>query len=99
VFDWFSRYSQRQRDLAAGADADLVQSNRRKWKLTGALFCLASLIVGIEKWATPNGVLKEILMWFSGLLYLGAVFLAQWAWQEQAFLDKPDPKKPPSFFK
>jgi hypothetical protein len=99
MLDQFRRYRQRQRDLAAGVDADLVQSNRRKWKLTGGLFCLALLLLGIEKVTKPNGSLKELLVWLSALLFLGGIVLGQWAWQEQAFLHKPDPKKPPSLFK
>lgn len=30
MFDFFRRYRQRQRDLAAGADADRFASNRKK---------------------------------------------------------------------
>ncbi|MGB6623966.1 MAG: hypothetical protein WBE43_04210, partial [Candidatus Acidiferrales bacterium] len=59
MLDWFRRYRQRQRDLAAGVDADLVRSNRRKSRF--ALWCvgIGFLLFGIN--GKLNGVPKKVV--------------------------------------
>ncbi|MFZ0703915.1 MAG: hypothetical protein WAN10_00690 [Candidatus Acidiferrales bacterium] len=99
MFDWFSRYSQRQRDLAAGVDADLVASNWRKTKLWLSLFLGGILLLWIAGTAEVHGVVKEISRWLGSAMTLVGFAIAIWAQQERAFLHKPDPKKPPSLFK
>ena len=99
MLEWFGRYNQRQRDLAAGVDADLVRRNRGKFKLAGLLVALGSLLAGIERFIKLHGAIQEIGMWLSGLLLFGGVFLGYWAQRERVFLAKSDPKKPPSLFK
>ena len=99
MLEWFGRYSQRQRDLAAGVDADLVRSNRRKSTIALLLAGIGFLLLGVDRFAKFHGLIQKIVMWLSGLLLFGGVFLGYWARQVDAFLSKPDPKKPPSLFK
>ncbi len=99
MLEWFGRYLRRQRDLARGVDADLVQGNRRKFRLASSFFGLASLLSVIDRVARPHGLIQEVFFWLIGVLFLGSAFVGRWAWQERVFLVKPDPKKPPSLFK
>ena len=99
MLEWFGRYLRRQRELAAGVDADLVRSNRRKFRFASSLFVLASLFLGIDRVVKPRGLVQEVFVWVTGVLYLGGTLVLNWAWQERAFLVKPDAKKPPSLFK
>ena len=99
MLEWFGRYLRRQRELAAGVDADLVRSNRRKFRLASSLFVLASLLLGIDRVVKPRGLIQEVFVWVTGVLFLGGTIVVQWAWRERAFLDKPDPERPPSHFK
>jgi 4-hydroxybenzoate polyprenyltransferase len=98
VFDWFSRYRERQRDLAAGVDADLIASNRKKTKIALVLLGLGLLLLWIAA-AESHGTVREILRWLGGTVLSVGFFVAVWDQQERAFLNKPDPKKPPSLFK
>ena len=99
MFEWFGRYNQRQRDLAAGVDADLVRSNRKKWRISLLLVGVGFLFFGIDYFVKLHGLIQEIVRWISVVLIFGGVFLGRWAGQVDAFLSKPDPKKPPSLFK
>jgi len=45
---WFTRWRERQRELAAGVDADLVQANRQRWKLSLSLWALLFVLLGIQ---------------------------------------------------
>jgi hypothetical protein len=99
LFDWFNRYRQRQRDLAAGADADLVAANRKRWKIVWFFFCLAFLLLGLAHLLKPRGVVAETISWISGVSFALGMLLAMWARAEDGFLNGPDPKKPPSLFK
>lgn|SRR6185437_1504626 len=99
MLEWFGRYLRRQRELAAGVDADLVRSNRGKFRLASSFFGLASLLSVIDRAARPHGLIQEVFFWLIGILFFGSVFVGNWAWRERAFLVKPDPKKPPSLFK
>ncbi|HEV2617389.1 MAG TPA: hypothetical protein VGU63_12360 [Candidatus Acidoferrales bacterium] len=99
MFEWFDRCDQRQRDLAAGVDADLVRSNRKKWRIWLWLLGVGFVLLGVDHFAKFHGLIQEIVRWISGLLFVGAMLLGYWAQQESAFLNTPDPKKPPSLFK
>jgi hypothetical protein len=99
MLEWFGRYLRRQRELAAGVDADLARSNRRKFGLASSLLALASLFLGIDRAVKPRGLIQEVFVWVILVLYLGGTLVVNWAWRERAFLVKPDAKKPPSLFK
>lgn len=99
MLDPFSRRQQRQRDLAAGVDADLVASSTKKFKLGFGLLGPGLLAMWLSGTGEVHGVLKEIFLWLGGATTLVGFFVVIWAQQERAFLDKPDPKKPPSLFK
>lgn len=99
MLEWFSRYNQRQRDLAVGVDADLVQSNRKKLRISLLLISASFLFIGIDHFVKLHGHAHEIVTWIFGFLLVGGVFLGRWAGLESSFLRKPDPKEPPSLFK
>jgi len=97
LFDYFSRYIQRKRDLAAGVDADLVAGNRKKFRVGLLLFIGGFLLFAGS--AKIHGVMAEVLRWIGGATFMVGFFMVTWAQQERAFLNRPDPKKPPSLFK
>jgi hypothetical protein len=96
---WVKRWQKRQRDLAEGADADLMQSNRRRFR--GA-FCLIGLAVVLglisAKFRLPP-TLKLVFRVGAGISGVVGVVLAKWAQQEHAFLTRPDPEGMPEIFK
>jgi hypothetical protein len=99
MFDWFRRYVQRQRDLAAGADADLIASNWKRSKLGILLFGAGFLLISASGAKQVHGIAKEVLLWVGGVPMLVGFGMLIWSRQERAFLAKPDSKKPPSLFK
>ncbi len=99
MLEGFDRYLRRQRDLATGVDADLVQGNRRKFRLAISLIGVAFLLLGIDRIIKPHGLIQEVFGWLLGVLLVSGTLIAMWAGQERAFLDKPEPKKPSSLFK
>lgn len=96
---WLQRYLQRRYDLARGVDADLVAANRKRWKLSTALFCAGVLLGWLEtKLPLPHALrlAADILALFS---LAAGIALFHWAWQVDAFLSRPDPEQPPDIFK
>jgi membrane glycosyltransferase len=96
---WPSRWQQRQRDLQNGVDADLLQANRGRRKLSSYFFALVFLLIGVQAIVKPTGTLRGILVALCIVSLVCAVGLARWARAEGAFLSKPDLEKPPSMFK
>lgn len=99
MLDWFRRYQQRERELAAGVDGDLVKSNRTKGRIALGLFGLGILLLGVNRLVKPDSLIEEILFWFIWPTFAAGLILGKWAQVERAFLDEPEPKKPPSLFK
>jgi len=99
VLDWFERRRERQRELARGVDADLVLDTRRRrykgWSLVGCglliLFALRFARLP-ERLAQAGGIAAVLFMIVGGLL-------TSWADAEQKWLNRPDPKDPPSILK
>ena len=94
---WFARWRGRQRELAAGVDADLIEDNRQRWKRALRLFALAVVLALIYAKA-PHPV-DQIAGWLAFGCFIAAMFVAEWARGESAFLNKPDPPEPPSLWK
>jgi hypothetical protein len=96
---WPSHWQQRQRDLQNGVDADLLQANRGRRKLSWYFFALVFLLIGVQAIVKPTGTWRGILVALCVVSLVCAVGLAHWARAESAFLSKPDLEKPPSLFK
>lgn len=99
MWEWYRRRKQRKADLKRGVDADLVRDN---WRRIGrglaaiaVAFCMGYLTVelNLDGW---KGQIVSVIMIGSVVYGLALLF---WASEESAFLDKPDPKEPPSLFK
>jgi hypothetical protein len=99
MWDWIHRSQQRQRDLQQGVDADLVQANRRRWKLCAWLFGLFFVSIGVQAFAKFSGIVDRIALGITAVLLFGAIILGRWASAWAEFLDRPDPKEPPRLWK
>jgi hypothetical protein len=99
MWEWLHRWRQRERDLQQGVDADLVQANRRRWKLCASLFGLSFLSFGILAVAKFQGFIKQIAVAITTGLFFFAMITGHWARSWDAFLDKPDPKEPPRLWR
>jgi uncharacterized membrane protein len=98
VHGWFERYQRRQRELAAGADADLMAANRRRYRLAFSLMGLGLFLVWLAgKLRLPSG-LRIAATALAGVSFVVGVFLAQWARAEREFLTRPDLEPPPHIF-
>jgi GAF domain-containing protein len=84
LFDWFNRYRQRQRDLAAGADADLVRSNRRQFKF--ALWCtgISLLLIGVD--GRLHDIPEDVVGFIAVVLLMAGILVGQLAMRERLFL-------------
>jgi hypothetical protein len=96
---WFERRRRRRRNLAHGADADLVRDNRRRYRLAFGLLGLGTLLWFFGAEISVLGVLHSIVVALGMVSFVAGLFLAAWAQQVDAFLSKPDPEEPPRIFK
>ena len=99
MWNWIHRWQQRQRDLQQGVDADLVQSNRRRWKLCACLFGLAFASFGLQASVKFTGFLNQIAVGITMLLFVAAMLMCNWARAWGEFLDRADPKEAPKLWK
>src|SRR5580704_13149102 len=95
----FDRWRQRQSDLRRGGDADLIHTNRNRYRLTFVLLGFGlSLSLLTAKVHIPK-TLRWVLI-CTGIVSLIVGFLfGLWARSESAFLNKPDPVEPPRIFR
>jgi fatty acid desaturase len=95
---YLSRQMQRSRDLASGVDADLVASNRRRFRVGWISFLIFLAFLGLmhalDHFAHPHW-LEVALFIPCAAAFLVALFALKIASAEKAFLDKPDPEEPP----
>jgi uncharacterized membrane protein HdeD (DUF308 family) len=96
---WWERWQQRQQELAAGADADLVRDNRKKQRWSTVLFGAGLLLLLVLARFRPWKTLGTIGAVVGVVLLIAGSLLGKWARAESSFLDEPDPEKPPSIFK
>ena len=72
-------------------DADLLRTNRRRWKLCWSLLGSAFLLMGVSFFFEPSAPWQLIARVVTGLLLFGGAILGRWARDEQAFLEQPSP--------
>jgi quinol-cytochrome oxidoreductase complex cytochrome b subunit len=99
MLEWLRRQRQRQIDLDRGVDADLVQANRRRWKLTAVLFVLAFISMGVLAAGRFSGLLNQVCIVITLVLFFSAMILGNVARAWDGFLGKPDAKEPPRLWK
>jgi len=99
VLDWFRRSAARRRDLARGVDADLVRDADKRFRLALYLLGPGFLLVLILSNVHFEGFLRAAGSATAAVLLSGGMFLGWWSRVERGFLNKPDPKEPPSLFK
>jgi hypothetical protein len=97
--NWWERKVQRERELAEGVDADLVSANRRRWTLGYKLFAIGALLLATEWLRRLPRWMHLVVASIVFMLMLTAIIAWKWARAEQAFLQKPEGKKPLGLFK
>jgi len=91
---WFARRQERRRQLDEGADADLMQANRWRYRIA---FGLIGVSVVLSLLSTKLR-LPQMLTGFriaAAISVLVGVVMAKWAQAEHAFLTRPEPERPP----
>jgi hypothetical protein len=96
---WFQRVAKRRYELAQGADADLMHSNRRRFKLAFGLIGLAFVLGLICSKLYLPVTLKAVLGVAAGISGVIGFVLPKWAQREHYFLTAPDPEGPPEIFR
>jgi hypothetical protein len=96
---WLQRWSQRQRDLSRGVDADLVRDNGKRYKVAFGLIGLGLLLAVLGSKVHTSSLLHWVILDAGGVSAVVGFLLAMWAREESAFLSKPDPEEPPTIFK
>jgi hypothetical protein len=97
--NWFQRYEERRRDLAQGADADLMKANRRRFWTAFGLIGLAGLLGLLDRSLHLPRKLEIFLRCVVVASGLVGVVMAKWAQHEHSFLTDPEPEKPPTIFR
>jgi hypothetical protein len=95
---WRARWQKRRRELAEGADADLMQLNRRRFRVAFGMIGIA-LVLGLLSAKARMPAMVEGLRIAAGISGVVGVVLAKWAQAEHDFLTKPEPECPPEIFK
>jgi hypothetical protein len=95
---WLQRWRKRQRELAAGADADLVQANRRRFRVALGLIGLALVLGLLDARLHLSRVLHIVLRCAASVSGLVGLVMAKWAQLEDAFLSRPESEDPPTIF-
>jgi hypothetical protein len=96
---WLQRWSQRQHDLARGVDGDLIRDNSKRYKVAFGLIVSGLLLAVLGNKVQIPSLLYWILVASGGVSFFAGFFIAMWAREEAAFLNKPDPEEPPTIFK
>lgn len=96
---WFARWQKRQFELGQGADADLVQANRQRWRIASGLIGLAVLLVLLCDKVQLPAILEKTLAITGGISAAVGIVLAKRAQAEYRFLTKPEPEGPPEIFR
>jgi hypothetical protein len=96
---WLTRWRERQRELAVGVDADLVEANRKNWKLSLWFWALLFVLIGIQAKIKLPAIADKIALFLTIACLVAALLFSDWARAESAFLHKPDMPEPPSIWK
>jgi len=97
--NWVKRFQERQRELTQGADADLVQANRRRYKRALLLLAFNAGLIFLNGKVNLSPALRTAVGILSATICLLGLLMLRWAWQESLFLNRPDPEGPPSILK
>ena len=95
---WWERIEFRRRELSEGVDADLVSTNRKTSRLALGLIGFGLVLILLNTKIHLPVTLRKIVVALAIVSWISGVLTAHWARQEQVFLEKPDPEKPPSIF-
>jgi hypothetical protein len=96
---WLERWVNRQRELAEGADADLVQANRRRFRIAFGLVGLAFVLGLLDARFHFTPMLHITVRCTAVVSGLVGMVMAKWAQHERAFLNRPESESPPTIFK
>ena len=99
MWDWFQRRMQRDRELQAGVDADLVRDNNQRWKWSAIISGCGLLILVFLNYVKLAAPWSKIVAAVAGVLTIGGLILGRFALLWDGFIGRPDPKRPPSLFK
>jgi hypothetical protein len=97
--NWLQRFQERQRELAQGADADLLKVNRRRFRLGLFLLAFGCLLGFVGPKMHLSLVLRAAGAVVFGMSCVIGLLMLQWAARESAFLNSPDSEKPLSILK
>jgi hypothetical protein len=96
---WVERWRNRHRELANGVDAELVQANRRRFRVAFALIGLAFVVGLLDARLHLPHVLDVVLRCAAAVAGVVGIVMAKWAQQEDTFLKRPESEGPPTIFK
>lgn len=96
---WLERVQKRKRELADGADADLLQANRNRFRLGMGLFGFALLLGALDARLRLPITIDRVVRVIAGISGAVGLVLCKWASQERAFLMRPDSEGPPEIFR
>jgi hypothetical protein len=99
MWDWLERQKERDRELQAGVDADLVRDNNKRWKWSAIIAGCGLLILGFLAYAKLPVPWSKIVAAMAGILTIGGLILGRFALLWDRFIRRADPKGPPSLFK
>lgn len=86
-------------ELAEGADADLVRTNRRLFRLAFSLIGLALALTAIDAKVRLPKSLDTVLRIVAVCSFVIDFVMGRWARAERAFLNRADPEVPPEIFR
>jgi hypothetical protein len=95
---WFSRWRERERELAEGVDSDLIQANLKKRNLGLQLFLASFLLIAVQAKVKLPSVASKIAVALTIACFIGGSILLRWASAENAFLHRPNRPEPPSLW-
>src|SRR5277367_3592522 len=99
MLNWLTRGEKRRRDLANGADADLVRDNRSRFRLSLCLVVAAFLLSWLRSVLHMKGRFSGVVICAAmGSLIAGFIGM-MWAGEESRFLRRSEPEEPPRIFK
>ena len=95
---WAERCRKREQELAEGADADLLQANRRRFRMAFVLVGIAVVLGPLGAKLHLPSMLSVVFRVAAGISAVSGIVLGMWAREEHGFLTKPDPERPPEIF-
>lgn len=92
---WFARWQERQRQLDEGADADLMQANRWRYRIAFGLIGVSVVLSLLNTKLRLPQMLITAFRIAAAISVLVGIVMAKWAQAEHAFLTRPEPERPP----